>query len=244
MKEVKPKVLVVGTFHFGGSPDMVQIDAGNMLAVNKQKEVLEVVEKLENYKPTKVAVEVEKEKEVALNQRYEEYIDNNFELTSNEVHQLGFRICELRNHQKIFAIDWMGNIGSRSIGEVLEWAETNQTKLYDLITKVYIPKIKPKINGLSILEAIKSVNQKERIQIDHELYLNIAQIGEGMDYVGIDWVKWWYQRNLIIYNNIIKLIENADERILLLIGSAHIHLVSQFLTESGQVEVENIEDYL
>ncbi|MCD8511727.1 MAG: DUF5694 domain-containing protein [Bacillus sp. (in: Bacteria)] len=233
MRKEKPSVLVVGTFHFGNSPDMNQVDAGNMLGENRQKEVLEVVKRLENYKPSKVAVEVEKEKEVALNQKYEEYINNKFELTTNEVHQLGFRICEARNHQKIYAIDWMGDIGSRSINEVLGWAEINQTELYDLITKVYIPKIIPDIKGLTILEYLKSLNNKERIQVEHEMYLNLAQIGEGTDYVGIDWVRWWYQRNLIIYNNIIKLIENKDERVILFIGSAHVHLVSQFLAESG-----------
>src|SRR5699024_3537272 len=106
---------------------------------------------------------------------------------------------------------WMEDIGNRSIGEVLEWAQTNQMELYNLITKVYIPKITPKIKNLTILEVLKYLNQKERIQLEQELYLNVAQIGEGINYVGIDWVRWWYQRNLIIYNNIIKLIENNDD---------------------------------
>ncbi|WP_416150313.1 DUF5694 domain-containing protein [Salipaludibacillus sp. HK11] len=242
---MKPKVLVVGTFHFGYSPDMIQADAGDMLAESRQKEILEVVEKLNHFEPSKVAVEIEKDKEDALNQRYEEYLNNSFELSSSEVHQLGFRICKSRNHQKIYAVDWMGDIGNRSIGEVLEWAETNQTELYDLITKYYIPKLSPETEGLSILETLRRItNQKERIQIEHELYLHIAQIGEGIDYVGIDWVRWWYQRNLIIYNNIIKIIENSNERILLVIGGAHVHLVSQFLIESGKVEVKKIENYL
>ncbi|PYZ94786.1 hypothetical protein CR194_04455 [Salipaludibacillus keqinensis] len=215
-----------------------------MLAKNKQKEVLEVVEKLVNYKPTKVAVEIEKVNEDALNKRYDEYRNNNFKLTSNEVDQLGFRIGEALDHQKIYAVDWMDNIGSRSIGEVLEWAKTNQTEMYDLITKCYIPKIEPKIKGFSILEVLKNLNNKERIQVEHELYLTVAQIGEGTDYVGIEWVRWWYQRNLIIFNNILKLIDKHDERILLLIGCAHVHLVSQFLTESRQVEVIKLDNYL
>jgi hypothetical protein len=244
MRQDKPAILIVGTYHFGGSPDMIQTDTGNVLAENKQKEVLEVVEKLEKFKPTKVAVEADKARDEALNANFKEYKNRKFELTANEIHQLGFRISDRLNHETIYAVDWMGDAGNRSINEVLEWAKMHQSELYELIMESYIPKIAPNIKELSILEALKEINNKERILTEHEMYLTIAQIGAGTEYVGIDWMRWWYQRNLIIYHNLLKLTENKSERILLLIGGAHVHLVSQFLTESSQIQVLNIDDYL
>jgi len=165
-------------------------------------------------------------------------------LSVNEIDQIGFRLAKKMNHQKIYAIDWMGDVGSRSIDEVMALAKDNQNEIYKLITEVYIPQLDTDFNTQPILESIKFLNQKDRIAIDHRLYMNLALIGEGIDYVGIDWLRWWYQRNLIIYHNIIKLVENNDDRILLIIGAAHIHLVRQFLNESGLVEIEAIEDYL
>ncbi|MFD2042969.1 DUF5694 domain-containing protein [Ornithinibacillus salinisoli] len=43
---------------------------------------------------------------------------------------------------------------------------------------------------------------------------------------------------MIIYSTIASLVENGNDRILLLVGSAHIHLVRQILRESGLVDVE------
>ncbi len=147
-------------------------------------------------------------------------------------------------HRKIYSVDWMDNLGNRTIGEVLDWAKNHQLELYELITKVYIPQLKTNYNELTIQEILKNINQKDRILADHQLYLNIAHIGEDTNYVGIDWVRWWYQRNLIIYQNLTKLIKETSDRILLLIGAGHVHLISQFLSECGLVEVEEVEKYL
>ncbi|SER80249.1 DUF5694 domain-containing protein [Salipaludibacillus aurantiacus] len=244
MNNQRPKVLIVGTFHFEESPDMIQTDTGDIFSQHRQKEVLLAAEKIAEFKPTKVAVEAVKAEEDALNKTYEDYLAQHVILPASEIYQLGFRICEEMAHEKIYAVDWMGDIGNRSIGDVLEWAKANQTDMYDLITGFYIPQITPELKGLSIVERLKHINQKERLHVEHELYLHIAQISDGTNHIGVDWVSWWYQRNLIIFNNIMKLAENTEDRILVLIGGAHVHLLSQFLTESGSADVEKVEDYL
>lgn len=76
------------------------------------------------------------------------------------------------------------------------------------------------------------------------MYLTIAQIEKDYDYIGIDWVRWWYQRNLSIYTNVTKLINTPSERVILLIGGAHLHLLRQFFRESGVFHVEDVNDYL
>src|SRR5690606_775029 len=115
------------------------------------------------------------------------------------------------NQEKVYAVDWMGDLGNRSIGEVLDWAKKNQIELYELITKVYIPQLGINLIDLTLQEILININQKDRIFIDHRTNMNIALIGEDTNYVGIDWVRWWYQRNLIIYHNIVNLIEKEDD---------------------------------
>ncbi len=75
--------------------------------------------------------------------------------------------------------------------------------------------------------------------------MKIALIGEGADPAGAKWTsQYWYYRNMIIYKNIIELAASQAERIFVLYGSGHLHLLIQFLKESGLVQVEVAEDYL
>lgn len=244
MNKQKAKILIVGAFHMGSSTDMIQMNIDNMLFPKRQTEIENVIEKLKLFKPNKVAVEITKENDIELNNSYQKFLNNSLELDANEVHQIGFRLSARMGNEKVYPIDWMGDVGHRDIGDVLGWAGTNQPELYRLITEEYVPKIECQLKGRTILEMFIHINQEERIQIDHEMYMQIARIGEGTNYIGIDWLRWWYQRNLTNYSNLTKLIEDSNDRILLLIGAAHLHLVTQFLRESGLFEVESALHYL
>lgn len=245
MNSTKPKILLVGVFHMGGSSDINQFDIDNVLSAKKQIELEEVIRKLSAFQPNKVAVEAVKETDNELNTMYHQYINNSLELNTNEIQQIGFRLSARMENERIYPIDWMGELGQRDIGEVLEWAKSNQSELYKLIMEEYLPKIMdfPSKDHM-ILDMLIHMNQEKRVQHDHELYMQVARIGTETDYIGIDWMRWWYQRNLTIYSNLTRLITDSDDRILLLIGAAHIYLVRQFLLESGIFEVESALDYL
>lgn len=73
----------------------------------------------------------------------------------------------------------------------------------------------------------------------HQTYLKLARLGE----TGMQWVaRYWYVRNLTILKNILALVESADERIVVIYGLAHVHLLQQLLTDSGLVEVTTLDD--
>ena len=71
-----------------------------------------------------------------------------------------------------------------------------------------------------------------------------AQIGVGDQYVGLDWLLRWYERNLKIFVNLTRITESPDERILLLIGVGHVCLVQQYLENSGDYIIESPLKYL
>lgn len=240
----KPKVMLLGTFHFEGSSDIVQIKSGQLTSDKKQQEIADVVEKITKFKPTKVAVEIKKKYNDKLNKNYLDFLNDSFTLTLNEVHQLGFRISRNQQLKAIYAIDWMENVDNRGIGDVFDWAKENQPSLFNAIMNQYINQLEPEISDLSISEALKLFNQDKQSKKEQEAYMQIARIGIDDEYIGIDWLRWWYQRNLIIYKNIIDLIESEDERILLIIGAGHRYLINQFLTESGTVDIIDPNQYL
>ncbi|MBH0170220.1 hypothetical protein HU823_12875 [Fictibacillus sp. 18YEL24] len=243
IKQEKPQIMVVGTFHMRYTPDLQRMEFDDLLADSRQQEILKVVEQLKKFKPTKVALEVVKSEENKLNQEFIQFKEGELKLAIDEVHQLGFRIASDLQHEKVHAVDWMDTVGNRGLGQVFEWAEKNQPEFFRYINDTYRSNQQLSIGSESIYEIIRSQNQTSFIEKEHEMYMAIARIGFSEEYIGIDWMRWWYQRNLILYYNLTK-ITSISDRTLLIIGAAHVHLVTQFLNESRLYEVVNPLDYL
>jgi hypothetical protein len=244
MEPHKPKVMVLGTFHMRYTPDIYKVEFDDLLNDRSQKEIREVVEKVKRFNPTKLAVEVVKEKEEELNKEYSQYLNNEFKLNIDETHQYGFRIASELGHKKVYAVDWMETVGNRGIGQVVEWAKNEQPELYKYIDKTFRSGRDFNLADKSIVDLMKEINGESSVKREHEMYMAVARIQSEDDYVGIDWLRWWYQRNLIIYSNLAKITSSSSDRTVLIIGAAHIHLVSQFLRESGMFDVEPATTYL
>lgn len=269
----KPVVAILGTFHMRPTTDIQQLEIDDLSSDRRQREIEQCVAQMLRFKPTKVAVEVDQRYDEELNQSYEQFLRGQLQLKIDEVHQLGFRIAKAMGHRRIYPVDWMESIGNRSIGDVYEWAKENQPDLFEVVfgasassdsnsssdpnpvsdpgeepesatDRDSAPTSDPEPYVFTILDQLIECNRPENALEDHRRYINLARIGRDRDYVGIDWLRWWYQRNLAIYVNLARLMESASDRILLIIGAAHVHLVSQFLQESGLCTLESTYDYL
>ncbi|MFA1737797.1 DUF5694 domain-containing protein [Lysinibacillus fusiformis] len=76
------------------------------------------------------------------------------------------------------------------------------------------------------------------------MYVNIARIGGLNKYVGMNWLSWWYKRNLIMFANLARLIDTEEDRILFIVGASHTSIVTKFLVESEICEVVPPLSYL
>ena len=75
--------------------------------------------------------------------------------------------------------------------------------------------------------------------------MNLALIGSDSNPIGAMWTtKYWYYRNMLIYKNLVSLINSNEERIFVLYGAGHLYLLLHFLKESGLFNVELAGDYL
>ena len=75
--------------------------------------------------------------------------------------------------------------------------------------------------------------------------MKLALIGDENTAAGAMWTsQYWYYRNMVIYKNIVELAESGEERIFVLYGAGHLHLLIQFLQECGRFKVERATDYL
>jgi len=239
----KPEIMILGIFHMRDTPDLYKARRDDIHTEEGQREIRKVVDCIKEFKPTKIAFEIVKEKQGTLHEEYRQFLNGMLEPEVNEIHQLGFRAAAELSHDTVYAVDWMDDVENIGLGDVFEWAKKHQPDMVEMINGHYRPKIKQAIEDSSIIERIKALNTESNIELNHEMYMAIARIGQCPEYVGIDWLRWWYQRNLIIYANLAEITCPTD-RTLLIIGSAHIHLITQFLKESGLFNVVPANGYL
>ena len=76
----KTKIVLIGLFHMKEYPVFIP---------NKQDEIIELVNYISEYNPTKIAVEWAKENEVQLNDEYRKFLDGGWQKT-DEIYELGF----------------------------------------------------------------------------------------------------------------------------------------------------------
>ena len=104
------KIMVLGTFHFqdaGLDVRKPQFDV-DILSERRQRQVAEVVDSLARFRPTRIAVERRPDRQQEIDQAYRAYLGGAFELSGNEVHQIGFRLARRLEHETVYGVDAWG----------------------------------------------------------------------------------------------------------------------------------------
>ena len=206
-------------------------------------EIEELVSKLEKFKPTKIAVEMVPEDSEYYNEKYSQYKLGTYQLQMNEIFQVGFRLGVKLEHSQIYPTDWMGD-AEMGYGEVESWAKENQPELLNEIYEGLEFPVPVLSDEKSVIDYYKELNTPALVNKLHKVYVNIARIGDINNYVGMNWLSWWYKRNLIMFANLTRLIDSADERILFIVGGSHTSIVTKFIEESEICEVVQPLKYL
>jgi hypothetical protein len=245
LKPPKAKAMVLGTFHMRATDDMFNVEVDDLLGPKRQSQIQEVCRRLIAFRPSKIAVEVLTEKQGSLNEEYRAHLLEHATLQANEVHQFGFRLASELGHDRVYAVDRAGSPSDVSVGDVYTWTKERDSALFREIFGELPPDstVKPR-RSTTILDVLRACNDPSSCSRMHRMYVNLARIGARDCDVGTTWLRWWYERNLMIFANMARLIESDGERILLVIGASHIHLVSQFMVESGCFDLELADDYL
>jgi hypothetical protein len=76
------------------------------------------------------------------------------------------------------------------------------------------------------------------------IHFDLLRIGLGKEYAGANHLSWWYRRNMIILANIIRITDSPNDRILVIYGTGHSKLLTQFAKESAFYNVESPLNYL
>ncbi len=262
----KPTIMILGSGHLANpGADAYNFRMDDVLAPKRQSEIEQLVALLKPFRPTKIALEADERFDSEVNANYQGYLGDTYELERGEGDQIGFRLAKQMGHPKIYCVDYFPEKDpffpedfDSNLMDIDKFAkEHNQEDLLPSVEdffadsdvefreeedgRVWIEPLKYK----SLIDMYIQGNEPEGRRAEHQLYLQMAQVGLKDQYPGANWVGHsWYTRNLKIFVNLTRITESADDCILLIIGGGHVYLVQHFLEASGNYIVENPLKYL
>lgn len=241
-------LLITGIAHLesNNNGDLHAPKTEGVFSEPKQRQIETVVKRLEKFKPTKIAVEWPKELNSNLNEEYQEYLKGNFVLTSKEVHQIGFRLAEKSGLNEVFAVDWDKDLPG--VPDIETWTKEIDSSIFNQLNAKMADVtsgIEKAFNDLSFSDFLLEMNKPEMYRLNQEINMKLALVGTEKDNVGAMWTAhYWHYRNLLIYKNIVDLVQIERERIFVLYGFGHAAILQQFLQESGLFSIETVSNYL
>ena len=255
----KPTLMILGSGHLANwGADRINYRMDDVRAPKRQAELQALADQLAQFKPTKIAVEVDERWDADLQKEYNGYLKDSFQLEPHEIHQIGFRLAKDMGHPKVYCVDYFRDdpiVREDLDHDLIDWgtfAEANDQKhllgpsptgkmTQDEHGKIWIEpeKYEP------IIDMYIRINQDEKIRKNLRDYLRIARIGLQDQYPGANWVAHsWYPRNLKTFVNLTRITESEDERILLIIGAGHLGFLKQIAEDSEFYHIESPLQYL
>lgn len=236
------QVMIVGGYHMSNpGHDLHDVQADDVLAPKRQKEIVAITIALGRFRPTKVAVEWPED---IVAQRYPKYLAGTLPPSRNEVVQLGFRLAQTAHTQGVWGIDADGDFPYEQLltyakahgqGGLMEEEDAAIVKDVDEDNRI--------LSHGTVSDALRYMNQPAVILREHQFYRSILKIGAGADQPGAELDANWYKRNFLICANLVQLAKPGD-RIVVFFGTGHAYLLRQCVTETPGFRLVEPNQYL
>ena len=248
---VKPTLLILGSYHFANpGKDVIKSKVTDVSTPEKQREIMEIITRLEKYRPTKIVIECDVETSAPIRERFAKYLAGDYQLSINEREQLGFRLAKNLKDKKIYCVDTnTDSPGDPADYNYFEYAakhpeldallkstQKNLQAEYDRRSERFV--------NLPMVKQFLYLNDPVRIENDHAGYFYLLRIGGGTEYIGANWLASWYNRNFKIIANIIRITDSPQDRVLAIYGAGHLKLLNQIAAESRYFKIESPSKYL
>lgn len=245
----KPEIVILGSYHMAPtSSNVINVDVDDVTESQRQQQLRDLISRLAAFQPTKIMLECDYEDQALYLDAYREYVLGERELQRSETQQIGFRLASELGHESIYCVDW-GVFPDDPLYNYEAYARQHPD-LEQYLNGLYADNQRvaeeraEEIASRSIVDNLIELNQPGAIEEAHEWYYRLLRIAREDEYVGANYMSWWYGRNMKIFSNIIRFTESPEDRILVVYGAGHNKLLNQFAQESGFYEVESPLTYL
>lgn len=228
-------LLILGTFHMeGSSADAVNLAPADMSTPRRQAEIEALVARLAEFRPTRVAIESSRISSY-WNDRYAAWRKSREALGFNEIEQIGFRLADRAGLDRLSPVDypmWMDGTTAADRHEPpprpapAAAAPEAESPLLQAVRAQVAADDRVLAEG-TVAEFLAWLNRPERAVMNHrwDVISNLAPGAGTAMYETTDYATNWYKRNLRIYTNLVA-ITGPGERVLLLIGAGHAHVLN------------------
>jgi hypothetical protein len=174
-------------------------------------------------------VEWEKEKDKELNI---EYKNSNGNYSINEVQQIGFRLAQKLNHEKVYAVNWSGRISQEDMTELNTSIQGSYPELLNRM-KIISEKAPDISLNTPVVDSFKKLNDNDTTKELERMYLSFVTVTDNKEkMIGFDFLNKWLERELMVFKNIIDT-SNSNDSILLIIGSDHLWMLRKLFEGKG-----------
>lgn len=251
------KIALLGTFHFAnpGLDDYKEKHSVDFKSPERQQEIAATLELLARYRPTKIAVEWTATDQSKLDERFKAYLTaSDATLGVGEMYQLGFRLAKKLGLNRVYAIDAPGRWYQQPFSSEVQVQNAQQHGQTELIERTkgwsaaytdwYSAQDARKASH-NLIDTLRYLNSPEHLRLDLGRYLvGEIETGGADDYYGADMRTAWYNRNLRIFTNLLRLRATENERILVIIGSGHVPILQHLAANAPEFEVVSVSDLL
>lgn len=248
------KILILGTYHMDNpGQDAINLQADDVLGEKRQREIAELVERLARFKPTKIAVEAPY-RSTAYPDRYRKFLAGEHKPGRNEIEQVGFRLAKMMGHTTIHPIDfpmWMNGLLPSEIEQPKPKSspEAPAPEARAAEPKRALPPHIARTEELmrtgTVTDVLRHLNGEAYVRADHAGYMEMLLPNEGVAIYGrADLITNWYKRNLRMFANLNRITDFPADRVLLIVGSGHLKILSDLALDSPQFCLEEAEAYL
>jgi hypothetical protein len=220
--------------------DNFNLQADDVLAPARQREIAELNQKLARFRPTRIAVEGPRTSTL-WNDRYQKFLAGDYKLGRNEIEQIGFQLGQQLDIKRITPIDFPMYMNGLTPAEMRQ-PQPKAAVPPPAVAPAAKPAAEPDPHTLEIRRELKKrddllktstvaqylayLNAPEQYDMNHrwDVLFNLAP-GESVNlYQRADLATNWYKRNLRIMTNLIEATE-ANERVLVIFGQGHMHIL-------------------
>ena len=261
------QVMLLGTYHMDNPGlDVADIEVDDVLTSVRQNQLSTLVGHLARWEPDLVAVERPYERTDRMNQLYREYRNGDREYDReeefdpphpkredptaecrSEVVQIGFRLADRLNHDRIAPVDWPTTLANDDL-EALEdrgFEPPGKLDATGVDPQTFQAEVNKRIAQDTVMEALRWHNREVQLRRFNRANMDaFLWMGTAENYGGPRALATWYERNLRMIHNLWRSLNSAEKRVLLLVGASHVSPLRHLLTDVSGLQPVSPLPYL
>lgn len=239
------KAMIMGVFHFGNPGlDMVKSGVVNVMTKDNQAWLDGLATRLAAFHPTDVLVECKPSDQAKFDEQFAAYQNDTFEMTSNEVYQIGFRVAKAAGIGGVTCFDEDSvNWNPEPMFKYIKKNDPTAQASMDVLFKSLSERQSREQATLSLPQLLQLSNDAARDRENKDLYIRTNAVDVGGSFAGADASASWWHRNFRMYANVQKAAV-PGHRVLVVAGAGHTAILKDLLAIDRQRQAEDVNRYL